>query len=104
MDFKSIDEEVDKVFGLDQKLEQSQQQTSDALLTLLREQSRVLSQITQMHKNAESNINVHIERLRGERQRAFDNSLRVLSELERLGLVDLAQKSPILDKDVQKIE
>jgi hypothetical protein len=57
---------------------------------MLAEQARVLQQINALTREAEERVAQQLDRLREDRARAFEESMRLIAELERFGLVDLS--------------
>ena len=84
----SIDSQVDLALGL--AAETTAKDTFAA-------QERALEVLEKLNHAAEDRIAANLDRLLRFRQQQFDNFLKLLAELERLGVVDLARVSPILD-------
>ena len=63
---------------------------------LLRQQTQALEAIHAITRETEQRISNQLDSLRQDRQATFANALKMIAELERLGIVDLAPVSPIL--------
>jgi len=70
----------------------------ETILAMLKTQIDVLTQINNVTKETEKSISERLEQFKKNREEIFERSMKIVQEMERLGMIDLALESPILGK------